>query len=122
MRWRLLRAPPSLTFITSDRPVHVVDPRATTAEHHLQSPGAMFTLPLTNNILLLGDWGGRPSMSWADITSAGVRDANLRRTAPGLKIYASQPDFLGHAELLELERGEIDLDDSLPSAPPNDQR
>jgi hypothetical protein len=105
MRWRLLHAPPSLTFITSDLPVHIIDPKAPkkTRHHHMRSPGAMFTLPLTRNVLLLGDWGGPPSMSWAGITRAGVRDMNLRRAPPGLTLYSSEPDFLGHADLVEPE-------------------
>lgn len=106
MRWRLLRSA-SRFFITSDRPVHIVDPRADgRARHGLLSPGAMFTLPLTREVLLLGDWEGPPEMSWAGITEAGVRDMNLRRTGPQVCIYSPETDFLGHAELLKLERAE----------------
>jgi hypothetical protein len=98
MRWRLLRPIERHLFITSDLPVFVVDPK-TPGDHSLESRGATLTLPLTKEVLLLGDWGGPPQMSWAGITAAGVRDMNLRCAgAPGTRLYSSCPGFLGEGE------------------------
>jgi hypothetical protein len=106
MRWRLLRPVDSgHFFVTSDRPMFNIDGGASRAlRHDLRSPGAMFSLPLTKEVLLLGDRSGPPSMGWAGITSDGVRLMNVWRAAPGLKIYSPEPDFLGHADLLALEK------------------
>jgi hypothetical protein len=104
MRWRLLRPVEPHRLITSDRPVFIVDPKAPDAERHfLLSPGAMFSLPLTKEVLLLGDWGGPPGLSWANITTAGVRDMNLRCTGPGMALYSSTRVFLGLEELTAIE-------------------
>jgi hypothetical protein len=106
MRWRLLRpVEPQHLFITSDRPVFVVDPKASDAErHYLLSPGAMFSLPLTKEVLLLGDWGGPPGMTWANITTAGVRDLNRRCTGPDLALYAAEKNFLGYEDVIQMEQ------------------
>jgi hypothetical protein len=105
MRWRLLRpVDPSAVFITSDRPVAVVDARAADEDcHSLVSPGAEFTLPLTKEVMMLGDRRGPPTMSWAASTTDGVRHMNGLRTGPGVTLFASTSGFLGEDELLEHE-------------------
>jgi hypothetical protein len=65
----------------------------------------MFSLPLTKEVLLLGDWGGPPGLRWANIKTVGVRDMNLRCTGPGLTLYSSTKDFLGQPDLIEMENG-----------------
>lgn len=57
MRWNLLEAPAHRSFITSDCPVHVIDPEAATRgprEFRL-TDRAIFTFPISDKYLLLGD-------------------------------------------------------------------
>jgi hypothetical protein len=105
MRWHLLRPAEPVFFITSDRPTFFMDSTAPDPErHHLQSAGTMFSLPLTKEVLLLGDWGGPAGMNWARISTSGVREMNVRRTGPGLALYSPRNDFMGYSDLVTLEK------------------
>jgi hypothetical protein len=102
MRWRLLRPVEPVFFITSDRPVAVINPKA--PEQDLRIQGAEVTLPLTKEVLLLGDWGGPPGMYWASVTTRGVAQMNLLRTGVGLTLYAANPISRGVRLFPSLER------------------
>jgi hypothetical protein len=105
MRWLLLRAVVPATFITSDMPVHWIDLQAPEEHrHYLRSPGVVFTLPLTKEVMLLGDRRAPPGMSWGPrMPAKTVRFLNGFRTGKGVTLYSSTNGFLGEDELLEHE-------------------
>lgn len=60
MRWNLLEAAPGSTFITSDHPLHIVDPVAArmSSEGFKFSKEMEFYIPLSPQLMLVGDRQG----------------------------------------------------------------
>jgi Protein of unknown function (DUF4238) len=109
-RWRLLVAPPGTSFIASDQPFHQVAVKDTNraTRYDLRNPEINITLPLTREVMLLGDRHGPPDITWAGIIPGGVGQLNAMRAGPALKLYCPSKSFPGLDQVEEFERAAED--------------
>lgn len=90
MRWNLLEAAPGSTFITSDNPLHIVDPVAArrSPERFKFSKEMEFYIPLIPQFMLVGDRQDGPDRRLV-VTPESVKRANAIHMARAEELYAS---------------------------------